>query len=83
MSAAVSIGFLADAPQYIDILAQWHHSEWKLLYTDWPLAVAKAELVDHATRRTMPTTLIATTLRGTVLLLLDSPARPWPWSRSS
>jgi len=60
MSATVSIGFLADAPQYIGTLAHWHHSEWRLLYTDWTRAVAEAELVDHATRRTLPTTLIAT-----------------------
>ena len=66
MSAAVGIGFLADAPRHIDTLAQWHHSEWKLLYTDWTRAVAEAELRDHATRRTTPTTLIAT--RNDVLL---------------
>jgi predicted N-acetyltransferase YhbS len=66
MTVADSIGFLADAPQHIGTLAHWHHSEWKLLYTDWTRAVAEAELVDHATRCTMPTTLIAT--RRDVLL---------------
>jgi predicted N-acetyltransferase YhbS len=66
MSTTVSIGFLADAPRHAGTLGQWHHSEWKLLYTDWTREVAEAELLDHATRRTLPTTLIAT--RNDVLL---------------
>ena len=60
MSAAVSIGFLADAPRHTGTLAGWHHAEWASLYTDWTHDVAEAELADHATRRTLPTTLIAT-----------------------
>lgn len=72
MSAAVSIGFLADAPQHVGKLAQWHHGEWKLLYADWTREVAEAELLDHATRRTRPTTLVATqndVLLGSVSLV--------------
>jgi len=65
MTAAVSIGFLADAPWHAGTLARWHHGEWQHLYRDWTMTAAEAELLDHATRRTLPTTLIAT--RGDVL----------------
>jgi predicted N-acetyltransferase YhbS len=66
MTAAASIGHLADAPWHAGTLARWHHGEWNHLYRDWTLAAAEAELLDHATRKTLPTTLIAT--RGDVLL---------------
>jgi len=72
MTAAVSIGFLADAPRHAGTLAEWHYSEWKSLYIDWTRAAAEAELVDHATRRTLPTTMIATqrdVLLGSVSLV--------------
>jgi predicted N-acetyltransferase YhbS len=59
MTAAVRIGFLADAPEHVGTLAGWHHAEWEFLYSDWSRALAEAELADHATRRTLPTTLIA------------------------
>jgi len=66
MTPEVGIGFLADAPWHVGTLARWHHGEWQHLYRDWTLAVAETELLDHATRKTLPTTLIAT--RGEVLL---------------
>jgi GNAT superfamily N-acetyltransferase len=55
----VEIRFLAEAPTHADTLARWHHAEWGDLYTDWSLDDARAELHDHATRRTRPTTLVA------------------------
>lgn len=72
MTAAIRIGFLADAPQHVGLLADWHYAEWASLYTDWTRVVAEAELADHATRRTLPTTLIATerdVLLGSVSLV--------------
>jgi predicted N-acetyltransferase YhbS len=74
MNKAVSIGFLADAPWHVSTLADWHHAEWASLYNGWTRALAEAELADHATRRTLPTTLIATErdrLLGSVSLVLD------------
>ena len=55
----MEIRFLADVPGHVDTLARWHHGEWGALYADWSLADAAAELRDHATRRTRPTTLVA------------------------
>ncbi len=62
----VVVRFLADVPGHAATLARWHHAQWGDLYTDWTLEVATDELTDHATRRAMPTTLVA--LRGEQLL---------------
>ena len=62
----VVVRFLADVPGHAATLARWHHAQWGDLYTDWTLDVATDELTDHATRRAMPTTLVA--LRGEQLL---------------
>jgi GNAT superfamily N-acetyltransferase len=62
----VDIRCLADHPGHVPVLARWHHAQWGHLYENWTLDVAEAELRDHATRRTMPTTLIA--LEGDELL---------------
>ena len=73
-------------PQYIPDLAAWHHAEWGPLYDDWTLDAAIAELVDHATRTSLPTTLLLMddeALLGSVSLLIeDAPAlqdRGSPW----
>ncbi len=73
-------------PQYIPDLAAWHHAEWGPLYDDWTLEAATTELVDHATRTSLPTTLLlmdGDTLLGSVSLLIeDAPAlqdRGSPW----
>jgi predicted N-acetyltransferase YhbS len=55
----MDIRFLADAPGHVDTLADWHHAQWGALYADWSRDDAAAELRDHATRRTRPTTLVA------------------------
>ena len=52
----VEVRFLADVPGLAPILARWHHAQWGGLYTDWTLEVATEELIDHTTRRAMPTT---------------------------
>ncbi|HBK56364.1 MAG TPA: GNAT family N-acetyltransferase [Xanthomonadales bacterium] len=58
---------LAERPQHVPVLAEWHHREWHRLYQDWTLAVATAELLDHARRRTLPTTLVLETSAGDLL----------------
>lgn len=50
---------LADFPGHVPVLARWHHAHWHYLYEGWTLDVAEAELRDHASRRVMPTTLVA------------------------
>lgn len=73
-------------PAHIGQLARWHHQEWGALYDDWTLEVATAELSDHATRTSVPTTLLlmdGEDLLGSVSLLVeDAPAlqdRGGPW----
>jgi predicted N-acetyltransferase YhbS len=76
---------LAEVPEHVATLAGWHHAEWGELMPDWSAAEAERELRDHATRATLPTTLVA--LRGGQLLgsvsVLEKDAeqfadlRPW------
>lgn len=55
----MDVRFLAEFPGHATTLARWHHAQWSDLYADWTLQVATDELVDHATRRGIPTTLVA------------------------
>jgi predicted N-acetyltransferase YhbS len=57
----VGIRPLADCPGQAARLAAWHYQHWGHFYdpADWNLALATAELEDHATRRGRPTTLVA------------------------
>lgn len=73
-------------PACIEALARRHHQEWGPLYDDWTLDAATAELVDHATRTSVPTTLLlldGDDVLGSVSLLIeDAPAlqdRGSPW----
>ena len=73
-------------PACIETLARRHHQEWGPLYDDWTLDAATAELVDHATRTSVPTTLLlldGDDVLGSVSLLIeDAPAlqdRGSPW----
>ena len=80
------IASIGQHPACIGPLARWHHREWGALYDDWTLDVATAELADHATRTSLPTTLLlmdGDELLGSVSLLIeDAPAlqdRGSPW----
>ena len=74
---AVAVRFLADVPGHAGTLARWHHAQWSDLYSDWSLDVATDELRDHATRRSLPTTLVAVQddqpLGSVSLVLEDAP----------
>ena len=52
------IDYLDQHRGLIATLAEWHHGQWGDLYDHWTLDVARAELADQATRRTLPTTLV-------------------------
>lgn len=80
------IEWIGRYPVHAAALARWHHAEWGALYDDWTLQAATEELIDHATRTSLPTTLLLMdqeTLLGSVSLLLeDAPAlqdRGGPW----
>lgn len=83
------IDYLENHPGHAATLAGWHHAEWRDLYADWTLAVATAELQDHATRKSLPTTLVlldGDELLGSVSVVMeDAPqlqAHGSPWLAS-
>lgn len=73
----VEIRFLADVPEHVDQLADWHHAQWRHLFEEWTHEVARAELLDHTLRKTVPITLVL--LENDVLIgsvsLLEEDAR--------
>lgn len=80
------IEFLDRHPGLVPTLAAWHHGEWGHLYSYWTLEVATRELAGHATRRSLPTTLVmveqGAALGSVSLVLEDSPelsehGSPW------
>jgi len=82
----MQIAFLDRHAGLAPTLAGWHHAQWGHLYDHWTLEVATAELRDHATRRTLPTTLVAVEdgapLGSVSLVLEDAPelcghGSPW------
>ena len=68
----LQIRFLADVPEHVDQLADWHHMQWQSLYPDWTREIARTELLEHVQCRTLPATLVLTEnhmLLGSVSLL--------------
>ncbi len=55
----MQISFLADYPLFAEPLARYHIAEWSRLLPWWHYDDALAELEDHASRKSIPTTLIA------------------------
>jgi N-acetylglutamate synthase-like GNAT family acetyltransferase len=82
------IDYLADHPDSIQILAAWHHAEWKELLLGWTLEQAESDLRSHTGRRQVPTTFIALQgdwVIGSVSLLaadLDGWEHLTPWVAS-
>lgn len=82
----VQIWFLADVPEFVDQLADWHHEQWHSLYLDWTREVAFSELLEQSRCKTLPTTLVLIengVLLGSVSLVgvdaeaLSSIGSPW------
>ena len=80
------IDYLDQHREHVVTLAAWHHAEWGHLYDQWTLDVASAELADHASQRTLPTTLVlidqGRPLGSVSLVLEDAPefceqGSPW------
>lgn len=67
MGDVVSIGYLADHPEWVEELAHLHWQEWGQLIPSWDRKQASEELREHTQqRRGIPTTLIA--FDGSLLL---------------
>lgn len=71
------IKFLADVPEHVDQLADWHYAQWASLYKNWTHDLARAELRYHTLSKTLPTTLVLidnNDLLGSVSLLEEDAA---------
>lgn len=83
------IDYIKNHPGHAATLAAWHHAQWSHLFADWSLADAAAELADHATRESLPTTLVLLDddqLLGSVsVVMADAPelqSHGGPWLAS-
>jgi GNAT superfamily N-acetyltransferase len=80
------IDYLDQHREHVATLAAWHHAEWGHLYDEWTLDVARSELAEHASHRSLPTTLVLIDqdkpLGSVSLVLEDAPelcdqGSPW------
>ena len=80
------IDYLDQHRDLVATLADWHHAQWGHLFDDWGIDVVRAELEGHATRRSLPTTLVMVedgqALGSVSLVLEDAPefcdqGSPW------
>lgn len=55
----VRVAYLADTPQYIPLLAEWHHSQWGSLENAPTLEQRQQRLHEHLQRQALPTTFVA------------------------
>jgi predicted N-acetyltransferase YhbS len=59
MPGEVRIEYLADHPEAVPLLADWHHAQWKDLLSGWTHEQAEADLRGHTGGRQVPTTMVA------------------------
>jgi predicted N-acetyltransferase YhbS len=50
---------LAGRPEWVGILAGWHHAEWRRLFPGWTIETAQEELTRHSDPNRIPLTLVA------------------------
>ena len=82
---ALQIGYLADHPDLIPTLAQWHHNEWSFLHPGDSIEARTARLRAYCRHREIPTVVIAfadgTPLGSAMLIEHDMDTRmelsPW------
>jgi GNAT superfamily N-acetyltransferase len=55
----VQIIYLADTPELVPLLAEWHHHQWRHLTGARTLEQRKTHLVHHLQRNAIPTTFVA------------------------
>ncbi len=79
------LAYLADHPEFIPTLAQWHHAQWRYLDVDVSIEDRIANFKAHLGRSQIPTTFVAletSTLLGSASLIAhDMDTRPdlTPW----
>lgn len=85
---SVSIDYLADHPEFIPVLARWHHGEWSALNPGDTVEKRIARLQRHLGRSQVPTTFVALSegeLVGSASLVehdMDTRMEFFPWLAS-
>jgi GNAT superfamily N-acetyltransferase len=67
----ITIGFLADHPETIPVLAGWFRTQWPDYYADWSQAEMQKDFLEDASRDRLPIRLVAfesNELAGTIVL---------------
>lgn len=78
-----TLEYLADHPEFIGTLAEWHYAEWRHLLPTWSVEEAAAELATHTGRQVAPSTIVALVdgrLAGSASLLIEDMPDTENWS---
>jgi GNAT superfamily N-acetyltransferase len=84
----VEIVYLGDHPEWVNVLARWHHQQWSYLDPHLSMQERAAFLARHASRPQIPVTFVALsgkTLLGSASLVardMDIRAHLSPWLAS-
>jgi predicted N-acetyltransferase YhbS len=85
----MQLDYLADHPEFVPVLAAWHHAEWDRYYDAWAIEQVAAELRSHTGRCQVPTTVVAFEdgrPLGSASLVADDDLEGWehlsPWLAS-
>ena len=85
MGTPAQIGYLADHPEFIPTLAQWHHREWAYLRPGDSVEARTARLRGSCGHREIPTVIVSFTggtLLGSAMLVahdMDTRMELSPW----
>jgi GNAT superfamily N-acetyltransferase len=81
----VQIDLLADRPEFIPLLAEWHHREWAYLRPGFSMRDRVALMQERSCRHELPITIVAssgTKLLGSAMLIardMDTDPEYSPW----
>lgn len=67
----ITIGFLADYPDTVPILAKWFRDQWPDYYANWSQAELEQDFLSDTSRNSLPSRLVAfesNELVGTIVL---------------
>ncbi len=67
----ITIGFLADYPDSVPMLASWFRNQWPDYYANWSQAEMEQDFLEDASRNRLPARLVAfesNELVGTIVL---------------
>jgi RimJ/RimL family protein N-acetyltransferase len=67
----ITIGFLADYPDTVPMLASWFRNQWPDYYANWSQAEMEQDFLEDASRNRLPSRLVAfeaNELVGTIVL---------------